>query len=217
VPIFNDRALARIFAHEVLTFLVSKDLISPEIRAKILSWRYTGFNVHSKVRTTTVEDARRVARYMAKPILALGRLSFDEDDGRVIYQYGKADDDKVEMDYLDFIARVTAHIPDKGQVMIRYYGLYSNAHRGVMRKRGRATSVMPVVAPSPHKQASPGWRELILKVYETDPLTCPACGAQMRVIAFITNYAVIDKIIHHLGVTFTAKRPPPPAQQEELY
>jgi hypothetical protein len=28
------------------------------------------------------------------------------------------------------IARVTSHIPDKGQVMIRYYGLYSNAHRG---------------------------------------------------------------------------------------
>jgi hypothetical protein len=29
----------------------------------------------------------------------------------------------------------------------------------------------------------------------------------MKVIAFITNYAVIDKIIHQLGVTFTAKRP----------
>jgi len=34
------------------------------------------------------------------------------------------------MDYLEFIARVVSHIPDKGQVMIRYYGLYSNAHRG---------------------------------------------------------------------------------------
>jgi hypothetical protein len=32
------------------------------------------------------------------------------------------------MDYLEFIARVTPHIPDKGQVMVRYYGLYANAH-----------------------------------------------------------------------------------------
>jgi len=32
------------------------------------------------------------------------------------------------MDYLEFIARVTSHIPNKGQVMIRYHGLYSNAH-----------------------------------------------------------------------------------------
>jgi hypothetical protein len=27
------------------------------------------------------------------------------------------------MDYLEFIARVTSHIPDKGQVTIRYFGL----------------------------------------------------------------------------------------------
>lgn len=27
------------------------------------------------------------------------------------------------MDYLEFIARVTSPIPDKGQVNVRYYGL----------------------------------------------------------------------------------------------
>jgi hypothetical protein len=58
---------------------------------------------------------------MAKPTLALTRLSFNGTQGKVVYRYGKADAHKVEMDYLDFIARVTAHIPDKGQVMIRYY------------------------------------------------------------------------------------------------
>jgi hypothetical protein len=39
----------------------------------------------------------------------------------------------------------------------------------------------------------------------------------MKVIAFITNHAVIDKIIHHPGVTFTSKRPQPAARQEELH
>ena len=38
------------------------------------------------------------------------------------------------MDYLEFIARATSYIPDKRQVMVRYYGLYSNAHRAKMRK-----------------------------------------------------------------------------------
>jgi len=38
------------------------------------------------------------------------------------------------MDYLEFIARVTSHIPDKGQVMLRDYGLYANAHRGKNNK-----------------------------------------------------------------------------------
>ena len=77
VPVFNDAAIARIFAHEVLAFLVAQDLVSRETSGKILSWHHTGFNVHSKVRTTTREQAQRVARYMAKPILALRRLSFD--------------------------------------------------------------------------------------------------------------------------------------------
>ena len=47
------------------------------------------------------------------------------------------------MDYLELIARVTSHIPDKGQVMVRYYGLYSNAHRGKMRKiEEKANSIL---------------------------------------------------------------------------
>ncbi|MCK4337478.1 MAG: transposase [Candidatus Aminicenantes bacterium] len=34
-----------------------------------------------------------------------------------------------------FIARVTSHIPDKGQVMIRYYGLYSKCPQRKDAKR----------------------------------------------------------------------------------
>ena len=43
-------------------------------------------------------------------------------------------------------------------------------------------------------------------------------GGAMKVIAFITDYAVIDKIINHLKLTFVADRPPPPhiAYQEIL-
>ncbi|MGZ8857891.1 MAG: hypothetical protein ACXW2R_07235 [Candidatus Aminicenantales bacterium] len=33
---------------------------------------------------------------------------------------------------------MTSHIPDKGQVMVRYCGLYANAHQGKVRKAGRA-------------------------------------------------------------------------------
>jgi hypothetical protein len=40
-------------------------------------------------------DARRVAWYMAKPIVALTRLSFNEDQGKVVYRYGKGGADKV--------------------------------------------------------------------------------------------------------------------------
>jgi hypothetical protein len=51
-----------------------------------------------------------------------------------------------------------------------------------------------------------------------DPMVCPRCGGKMRVIAFLIDYAVVDKIINHLKLTFVADRPPPPhiAYQEVL-
>jgi len=122
------------------------------------------------------------------------------------------------MDYLEFIARVTSHIPDKGQVMIRYYGLYSNAHRGKMRKAGADPSHPPIIEDDPSYVLSKGWAEMIRKVYEVDPLCCPTCGGRMRIISFIKEPKTIDRIIRHLELTFEAERPPPPhhVQQELL-
>ncbi|MDH7514051.1 MAG: hypothetical protein QHH14_13980 [Clostridiales bacterium] len=59
---------------------------------------------------------------------------------------------------------------------------------------------------------------MILKVYEIDPMICSQCGGRMKVISFLTDYAVVDRIINHLKLTFVAKRPPPPqiAYQEVL-
>jgi hypothetical protein len=49
-------------------------------------------------------------------------------------------------------------------------------------------------------------------------MVCPQCGGTMKVIAFLTDYAVVDRIISHLKLTFVAERPPPPhlAHQEIL-
>ena len=60
---------------------------------------------------------------MIRPLLSLERLSFDEKDGKVCYPYRKDAEEIERMDYLEFIAPVTSHIPGKGQVMVRYYGL----------------------------------------------------------------------------------------------
>jgi len=40
----------------------------------------------------------------------------------------------------------------------------------------------------------------------------------MKVISFLTDWAVVDRIINHLNLTFVADRPPPPqiAYQEVL-
>jgi hypothetical protein len=122
------------------------------------------------------------------------------------------------MDYLEFIARVTSHIPDKGQVTVRYYGLYANAHRGKVRKAGLAAFPLRIVEEELRRIPSKGWAAIIRKVYEVDPMLCPKCGGAMKVVAFLTEHAVVDRIINHLKLTFVAERPPPPrvAYQEYL-
>jgi len=71
-----------------------------------------------------------VGKYMVRPVLSLDWLSFLEQEGKVGYRWGRdgAEQETEVMDYLEFIARVTSHIPDKGQVV------YANAHRGKVKK-----------------------------------------------------------------------------------
>jgi hypothetical protein len=55
----------------------------------ILSWRHTGFSVHSLVRAKTKPEAEWVGKYMIRPVLSLERLSFLEQEGKVGYRWGR--------------------------------------------------------------------------------------------------------------------------------
>jgi ribosomal protein S27E len=215
IPRIDDSRLAELFAREVLGFLVHEELLSPEWADRLLSWRHTGFNVHSRVRAKTKTEAERVGKYMIRPLLSLERLSLDEKEGKVGYRYGKEAKDLERMDYLEFIARVTSHIPDKGQVTVRYYGLYANAHRGKVKKTIHQAFPLRMAEEELRPIPSKGWAEMIRKV---DPMVCPQCGGKMKIIAFLTDYAVVDRIINHLKLSFVADKPPPPhaAYQEVL-
>jgi hypothetical protein len=148
---------------------------------------------------------------MIRPLLCLERLSFDEKEGKVCYQYGKEAEEVERMDYLEFIARVVSHIPDKGQVTVRYFGLYASAHRGKVRKSEKSCHRLLVIEEECPRVPRRGWAEMIRKVYEADPLLCPQCGGRMRIIAFLTDFSVVDRIIDHLKLTFIASKPPPPS------
>jgi len=42
------------------------------------------------------------------------------------------------------------------------------------------------------------WAALLRRIFEVDPLECPACGGRMRMVAFILTPRVIDRILKHL-------------------
>jgi hypothetical protein len=57
------------------------------------------------------------------------------------------------------------------------------------------------------------WARLIKKVYEVDPLICPRCGYDMRVMSVITDKAEVKKILRHL---YKIGRAPPGVDLSDL-
>ena len=77
------------------------------------------------------------------------------------------------------------------------------------------TAPQPVAEPVPLalREARRRWAELLRQIFEVDPLRCPACGAEMRIVAFITQRAVIDRMLDHLRRASESARGPPRAQR----
>jgi hypothetical protein len=74
--------------------------------------------------------------------------------------------------------------------MVCYYGLSANGHRGKVRKVRLVPLALGMIEEEPGSVPCMGWAEMIQKVYELDPLLSPRCGGRMKVIAFLTEYAV---------------------------
>jgi hypothetical protein len=179
----------------------------------------------------------RLVGYMTRCPFSLSRLVKVTETGQVIYKAEKdacrafpdPQDDELArgtrrnfqiLDPLEFLAEFTQHIPPKGAHLIRYYGWYSNKARGMRRgtrlrvaAEAAATASGEPAAPAPARsRASQTWAMLIKRVYEIDPLSCPECGGQMKVIAFIEppQGDVIEKILKHCGLWSPAAPRAPP-------
>ena len=50
------------------------------------------------------------------------------------------------------------------------------------------------------------WAMLLARLFESIPLVCPNCGADMRIIAFATEAAPVQRILAHIG---EPTEPPP--------
>ena len=117
----------------------------------MLGWTHAGFSTHDGVWLEHDDAAahERLARYCARCPVSLERLEYDAETGTVTYTSDKADGPTAgrhTFEVTDFIARLVAHIPDKGQVLQRYYGYYANRARGERRKAARAPEAEPAAA-----------------------------------------------------------------------
>jgi hypothetical protein len=181
-------------------------------------WVHSGFNVYHSRRVLPEEraDLERLAQYIIRNPFAVEKMQVTKanranPDGSIIYHSGL--NPKIQRNFevftpCEFIAAITQHIPDKNFQLVRYYGWYSNKMRGQRGKQaaqadrvaGKTVEILDVSAHNPRRIPSPKWRELIKKVWEADPLLCPRCQKEMRIVALIDEREVIERILRHLGL-----------------
>jgi hypothetical protein len=189
--------------------LLAKGKITPERIALMDNWRHTGFNVYVGPRILPWHrlSMENLARYIIRASFAQERITYNRESAEVVYRSKGGAKVKV-FDVLEWLAAMCSHVPNKGEQMVRYYGYYSNVARG---KRGKAEAddVIPcILEPELTDKAFRGnWARLIQKIYEVDPLVCPKCTGPMRVIAFIEQADVIRKILEHLGLWGSRRKP----------
>ena len=172
----------------------------------LLSWVHPGFSVYAgpPVQAAAIASLESQARYITRPVLAMDALE-KLDDGSLVLETPpdpKSGATSIALDPLEWIHRITSHIPDPGRHCQRFYGAYSN--------RGQI-SVAPAednkaASPSANhgeqnisdcsREARSTWARLIKKIFEADPLLCP-CGGRMRIVSFITDPRVVDRILRH--------------------
>jgi hypothetical protein len=123
----------------------------------------------------------------------------------------------------DFLAAAIDHIPPRGQQTIRSYGLYSNKSRGMPLPSAALTepagqqhpAAKPPIVPPPPKVTAramrPLWRDLILRVWEADPLQCPCWKSTMKVVDTFFRAGEIEFFLrlHGLWEGVIAIPPPP--------
>ena len=196
LPLHTLDVLIEAFRRGVLRLFVDRELFDPEVAESMLAWMHSGFSVDHSVWLDQGDAParRRLARYCARNPVSLDRMEYDAEAGTVTYFSDKPSGPTAgshTFDALDFVALVAAQIPDKGQVLQRYYGYYSSRARGMRRKATEAAEALALAGgPADVAVAQPAdvsmsaacrrWAELLRRIFEVDPLICPAAEARVH-------------------------------------
>ncbi len=203
--------------------------VRPEARALA---EYGGVNVHAEVAVDGRDRQRleHVLRYMARPPLALDRLSLG-DDGRVTYRFKKPWRDRTHAVVLspqDFIARLCALVPPPRFHLMRYLGVlagHSSLRAEVVPKKLAAppkqlplfderdeptTSAKSAVNKTAEPSRHP-WPWLLQRVFAVDILKCERCGGRLRIVKIAKTPDDVARVLGERGWARAPPRAPPDA------
>lgn len=172
-----------------------------------------GFSLHCGVAAGAHQRAKleRLCRYIARPALAIERLSLTG-QGNIRYRLKTPYRDgttHVIFEPLDFIARLAALVPKPRVNLTRFHGVFApnSDLRSKVTPGGRAKHCRgDTVETATERHAAMTWAQRLKRVFRIDIETCRHCGGWVKVIASIEDPGVIKQILEHLDRR-TGQRP----------
>ena len=182
----------------------------------------------------------RLCRYVCRPPLCLARVR-QTWDGQVACSFRKPWRNGVagvRLDPLTFLSRLAALVPPPRAHQVTYHGVLAPAspyRSQVVPEAAEEESTEPgcghpaAGGPTPAERLARRlfrrhqggtrrryypWAELMKRVFAADVLVCDTCGGRRKVLTFLTDPAVIRRILAHLGLAtelppVARARPPP--------
>jgi len=196
----------QLFRRLLLLRLHQAERLTESFMNNLLSWVHPGFSVYAgpAVEAAEIASLESQARYITRPVLAMDALE-KLDDGNLVLETPpdpRTGATSIELDPIEWIHRITSHIPDPGRHCQRFYGAYSNRARISATPADGESAGSPAAILSERdnsdssREARSTWARLIKKIFEADPLLC-SCGGRMRIVSFITDPRVVDRILRH--------------------
>ena len=231
LPTLDASAVMEAFRRMLLLRLHQAERLSESFMQNLLSWVHPGFSVYAGPPVDAAEIAalESQARYITRPALTMDALRH-LDDGSLVMETPpdpRTGVTSIELDPLEWIHRITSHIPDSGRHCQRFYGAYSNRGRIRLHPADGESAALPEARlparanSDVSREARSTWARLIKKIFEADPLLC-TCGGRMRIVSFITDPRVVDRILQHRASPRSKAqdpfdpRPPPGAVSNSL-
>jgi hypothetical protein len=201
--------LEALWQRMVLAEFVRRGWLEEDAAAGMLGGPHSGFGAYLGPRIEDREGLLRVARYSARAPVAESRLRYHAERAEVELVADRVDGPYAgvhRMTALEFLARWVDHVPERYEVRVRYAGAYATRRRVWWRRRGvELAASAPVAAAAEPAADWPAlaarrrrWAELLRRVFQVEVEGCPRCGGEARIVAFITEPAVVRRILAHL-------------------
>jgi hypothetical protein len=195
---WDIRTMTELFRFELIEAMFKAGVLTADVANNLFSWRHSGFHVHASeaFHPDEGDKLRNRLAYAFRPAVALGKLSFDGE--RVVCQTKKT---RLTLTPMEFLARLTLHIPDRYQNIRRYAGFYAGNIQYLVREAAKDRSLP--VSVEVRNPVKPKWAAMIAKIFRAMPTICPKCGTAMDLKEFILDEVLILKALPQ-----TARAPP---------